>query len=393
MKPSYVRYLALLLWAIFLVSGAAPQTKKKSQDRYKNGIYVDSVKTYDEGAIENLLGKAVSSLSSLNAFDAGVTKQLGQIQGSTVNQTGLNLTGGKGTPPGQTAPSTYTLPSSLQSSAGDFLNEELQLGLQIVNLQLLLQGSLNDKSAQGDPEKRRLRTTLGFPIYITVPPGFQYQGAVAEVQVSVCAPRDSGGAGPFLSMLLPQEKTYNVASLVSKNTSIGASATIANVVNLGGSLLHGQQSYYLVKDQDTLAVQRPPDGACDNGQPPITFAWQFRPVLGQKVVRDGLRQSFAQISFSTPITGYAVCDLHVAIKTGWRRYDARTGRVGGRIDEPRVDQLPSPIFDLPPIPHFVQIQDNGGGNLTVVVSGAFNTPTRVRIGGVVQDSTSPNFEQ
>ena len=108
MKPSYVRYLALLLWAIFLVSGAAPQTKKKSQDRYKNGIYVDSVKTYDEGSLENLLGKAVSNLSSLNAFDPGVNKQLGQIQGSTANQTGLNLTGGKGTPPGQTAPSTYT---------------------------------------------------------------------------------------------------------------------------------------------------------------------------------------------------------------------------------------------------------------------------------------------
>jgi hypothetical protein len=362
----------------------------------ENGIFVDKVKTYDEATLEQILNKAVTSLSQLNAFSSNVTNQLGQIQGSTANQTSVGLTAGTGTAPTQTAPPAYTLPTSTQVSASNFLNEELQLSMQMTNMQLLLTGALNDQSKQGDLNYQKTKETLGFPIYITTPQGYKYQGAVAEVDVSVCAPADSK-AEPLLSLLLPQEKTYNVASLVSKSASIGGSATIAGVVNLGGSFLRGHQSFYMVQDQDTLAVQRDPDltVTCPNNKPPVSFAWQFHPVLGQKVVRDGLRQSFAQVAFSTPFGGYLACTVPVTIKTGWRHYDLQTGRVGDPIDPFIEKSYPAFDFSLPPIPGITEISDNGDGNLTVVATGAFRTPTRVRIGGIVLDPTAtpPQAEQ
>jgi hypothetical protein len=369
----------------------------------RNGIFVDAVKAYDESTLEQLLRSASNNLSQLNTFGGNVTNQVGQIQGATANQTAVSLSGANasGTAPTATAPSSFSLPSSFGTSASNFLNEELQLSLQAINIQLLLNGSLNDQSVQGDFGHQRLRSTFGFPIYITVPQGYKYQNAVAEVQVSVCAPFDS--SDPSLSILLPQEKTYNVASIVSKSASIGGSATVAGVINLGGSFLHGHQAYYLVEDQDTLAVQRPPDGWCVNpgndGQPrvtrPVTYAWQFRPVLGQKVVQDGLRQTFAQVSFvvGDARTGYGVCPAEITVKTGWRRYDLQTGRIGSPLDAFMVESKRTPIFDLPPVPILEQVTDNGNGTVTVLARGGFRPTTRVRIGSTVQDSTTTGFEQ
>ena len=354
-------------WGLFFMLLAAD---KKPADLHE-GIYVGSAKAYDEKSLENLLNNAVNNLGSLNAFDPSVIKQLGTVQGATVNQTSATLTGGTAAPPTQTAPPTFTLPGSSSVSAGNFLNEELQLGLQIINMQLLLQGSLNDQSEQGNPEYQRTRTTLGFPITITVPPGFKYQGAVAEVQVTLCSPPGPNGP-PSLAILLPQEKTYNVASLVSKSVTVGGGATIAGVINLGGSILHGNQSYFLVQDQDTLAVQRPPNQSDCPNKAAVTFAWQFRPVLGQKVVRDGVRQTFAQISVPTPPDTYPEGDLQAKVTTGWRRYDARTGRVGDLIGKSNPTYLPVHNFTLPPVPYDVSVQDNGDGNLTVLARGALD---------------------
>jgi hypothetical protein len=171
---------------------------KKPVDPYQ-GIYVDPPKAYDEKSLEDLLNNAVKNLGALNAFDSGVTKQFGTVQGATVNQTTATITGGTSTPPAQAAAPTFTLPSGQATSAGNFLNEELQLGLQIINTQLLLQGSLSDQSEQGDPEHHRIRMTLGFPITITVPTGFKYQGAAAEVQISVCGTDTDESRAPKLN--------------------------------------------------------------------------------------------------------------------------------------------------------------------------------------------------
>jgi hypothetical protein len=359
---------------------------------------VASVKVYDEGSLESLLNTTRASLAQLNGFDqVSLISHLGAIQGSTAEQSqnSLQISGGaSGTAPNNSAPPaappTYTLPSTFQTSASDFLNEQMQLSLQMVNIQLMLQGSLNDQIDQRSG-MAKTRTTLGFPINIRVPLGFRYQGAVAEVEVSVCAP--DGLSEPSLVTLLPQEKTYNVASLVSKSSAIGGGA-VAGIVNVGGNFLRSRQTYYLVKDQDTLAMQRTPAGVCEGGKKPVTFAWQFRPVLGQPVVSDGLRQTFAQLSFPRK-TSECLCAAAVTVRTGWRRYDTHTGRVGNLIDDYEVHHLRAADFDNPPDPATVFASDNGDGNVSVRAMGAFKAATRVRIGGTVLDSSSTanGFEQ
>lgn len=368
-----------------------PSVADQKPDDPNHGINLGDIKTYDEKSLEDLLKTAINNLGLINAFDSGVTKQLGTLQGATLNQTSVSLTGGTASPPSQSGPAAPTLPTNSVISAGDFLSQELQLGLQIINTQLLLRGSLNDQSPQGDVEHARMRVTIGFPIVITVPPGSKYREAVADVQISIC----SFDAKPVsLGLLLPQEKTYNVASLVSKSASFGGAGTIAGVVNLGGSFLHGHQTYFVVQDQDTLAMQRPDDTtACTAPARAVTFAWQFRPVLGQKVVRNGTRQTFAQLSVPTGITGNLPRELKVKVLTSWRRYDIRTGQVGGRIDKPDPRYTRVSTFSLPPSPFDVSVQDNGDGNLTVLAQGGFRPTTRVRIGATTQDSTAPNFEQ
>ena len=357
-----------------------------------NGIYLDEVKIYDEFSLENLLGTAKTNLAKLNTFDqGGLTSHLGTIQGSTTSQSQntLQVTGpASGNASSPTLPSApaYTLPSTYQTSAGDLLNEQLQLSLQTINLQLLLGGSLADQN--------RAKVTLGFPVNISVPPGFKYQGAVAEVEVSVCGPNYTE-AESSLMLLLPQEKTYNVASLTSSTSSIGG-GVVAGVVSVGGGLLRGHQTYYLVQDQDTLAMQRFPADKCASGKRPVTFAWQFRPVLGQRVVRDGLRQMFAQISVPKPSAAFFFyqCPTVVKVSTAWKRYDAQTRRVGDPISGTAEEHLLQPdTFDPWPAPSSVSAEDNGDGTLLVKARLASRTGSRVRIGQVIQDSTTAGFFQ
>jgi hypothetical protein len=408
---------------------SAPDQLKAAQDQLNtavqqkpqvyNGIYLEGVKVYDEAALESLLSAARTNLAQLNGFDqASLIGHLGAIQGSTANQSqnALQVTGppqwggvtptSPNTPNNPTLPApsaTYTLPSTFQTSAADFLNEQMQLSMQMINLQLLLGGSFNDQY-EHDSNIARIRTTLGFPINISVPPGFKYQGAVAEVDISVCAPDTvstsdlASNGGLSLVTLLPQEKTYNVASLVSKASSVGG-GVVAGVVNVGGGILRSRQTYYLVQDTDTLALQRVPQDNCrrstdpNDTTKPVAFAWQFRPVLGQKVVRDGLRQTFAQVSFPRDVSSNSRSPLRILVRTGWRHYDARTGRVGNEIDPFNIQLLKADRFHLRPCPQDVQANDNGDGTVTVLAMGAFKAGTRVRIGGVVQDSTVSGFEQ
>lgn len=379
-----------LVFCLRLNTKAADNADRDPSD---NGIYIDSVQTYDEATLQQQLTTATNNLQKLNAFDQmTLTKQVGQVQGGSSNQStnALTINGPGGTASPAQSPTAPSLPSTPAVSSGDFLNEQLQLGLQIINMQLLLGGSLEGQREQG-PGIARNRATLGFPIYIRVPQGFKYQGAVAEVEVTVCGPQNTSAYGsPTLVLLLPQEKTYNVASIVSKGTSIGG-GSIASVVNAGGSFLRSHQTYYLVQDQDTLAMQRPTRGACVGGRVPITFAWQFRPVLGQKIVRGGLRQTFAQISLPTSETILVNCPSVVRVRTGWRRYDLQTGRVGAPIDPFRERELEVNDVGIA-TPSSVSALDNGGGTLTVTMRGAFNAGKKVRIGPTVLDESSPGFE-
>src|ERR1039458_9672376 len=383
-----------------LILAAAPYiagARKPAPIDGGNAIYVEVVKTYDEGAVEQLLASAQQSLSNLTGFSQS-SLQFGQIQGAVANQTALsaNLTGPGGaapSTPSTTSPSSFNLPN-LTPSAVDLLNEQMQAQLQIINMQLLLRGSLNDQSPQ-DPLglHQRYRTTLGFPIYITVPPGFKYQEAVAEVEITICAPPtidspDNKPADATLVTLLPQEKTYNVASLVSSAASIGT-GVVAGVVTGSAGFLRSRQTYYLVQDQDTLALQRPSHGTCASGAIPLTFAWQFRPVLGQKVVRDGLRQTFAQISLPAFPNSTKVCALPVIVRSGWPHYHRTTPRVGPMIERSAEALLAAQSVHDFPAPTFVSAYDNGDGTVTMIASGGFKAGTRVRVGNTILGQNPP----
>ena len=302
------------------------------------------------------------------------------------------------------SPPAYTLPSTFGMSALDTLNEEMELSYEMINLQLLLQGSLNDDYTPGGLGKRHV--TLGFPISITTPP--EHLNDVAEVEISVCNSNVMREYAPAtLETIIPREKTYNVASLVSSSVQLGAGAIIGNIISVGGSFFSGHETYRLVQQQDTVALQRgyresrygtcPPAtatvGHVPEGNRPLTFAWQFRPVLGQETIQQGMRTTFAQISLA-PGYGSPI----VTVSTCWLKYDPKSGIAS----EPRKCNVPDDTKDHPPtvktdfdtthISDISQQTDNGDGTMTVQVEGTFPTGTRVDVGLQPFTEISPGFE-
>ena len=76
-----------------------------------NGIFIESVKVYDEASLEGLLNTAKANLATLNAFDqTTLVSHLGQVQGSTIaqSQNAVQLTGPSQALAGGTAPNNPT---------------------------------------------------------------------------------------------------------------------------------------------------------------------------------------------------------------------------------------------------------------------------------------------
>ena len=341
-----------------------------------NGIFVGDAKVYDDHSLQTLLNSLKSRLGQLSGLDQStLVSRVGGLQGASVSQLGFSVQGsgmplpGKTTTvtsPGQSQVTTspqvspaaptlssapsFSQPSTFSQSALNTLDEQMQLNYEIINLQMLLEGSLTDQYVGGTNIGKR-HATVGFPISITVP-SKDYSDAVAEVEVTAC-----NGPGEFSEMerpslmsILPREKTYNVATISNKFGSLGASAVVANVISVGASFLWGHQTYYLVQDQDTVAIQRPLQNKDSGSSQCVTFAWQFRPVLGEKMVRQGLRQTFAQISFP-PATSKGT-EQHilgtVTVETRWLKYDRKTGIVGDEVPGSQRGFAPSsniPNFD------------------------------------------------
>lgn len=439
-------------------SGTRRRGKKPKID---NGIVVGPPKIYDDHSLQLLLNTAVARLSQLNAFDqATLIGKLGTLQGANASQTQLALQASGNPLPGvttkntinqpntvttaetqatlkaqATAPDTttdnktvtnsptqttetniqnatvspnvpnlpsgfgITLPSSFSVSSLTLLNEETQLSSEIINLQLLLQGAISDDWEE-NTLLRKHRTTFGFPISISTPLGHQYKDAVAEVELSICNPAGSFHLRdlPSAVVILPKERTYNVASITSKSASVGAAA-VTGVLSVGGNFLRGHQTYYVVKDQDTISLQRLPTATCTYPRagttsivtPSTTIAWQFRPVLGHSTVEDGERQTFAQFAFSPSERNG--CSGPLLIRTGWRRYDVKSGLTGDWIETPQDAAIPAKSYDFAPRPEEVDVDDNGDGTLTVRVLGKFVSGVRVRIGNSILDDSSAGFER
>lgn len=416
-----------------------PEKCIEERDAGQNGIVVGEPKVYDDALLQQMLRAAEARLAAIQVFDqASILSRLGAVPGASQQSTsfGLNVQGGpvpevtrattlptltttevtagdptkntlttasglgtenvttkhpSFTPPTAPAPPpTLAFPTGFSVSASDILNEQTQLSAEINGLRLLLSGSLSDHYVRnqqiidGKPvgnQMTKLKTTLGFPI--TVSPGRQYKDAVAivEVEVKELRPTSSPEETPAVTAIIPREKTYNVAAITDKSTSIGGGVA-TQIIGFSGSWVRGHKTYYLVQDQDTVALTyRPADGKKTG------LRWQFRPVLGQHYVKSGLKQTFAQLAFSTRPGQNANQVGEVSVRTYWRKYDRKTGIVGDIIRgshremyrDVRISKyelaVPSSSFNAAQ-----DLEDLGGGQLLLRVRGRFLPGTVVRIG-------------
>lgn len=437
--------LLAILCAISMDAQTIPKRTIEERDGHSNGILVDAPKTYDDSLLQQMLAAAQSRLTSLQIIDqASILSHLGAITGATqqiagvaVNGQSLPLpqvattangatnttattTGSSGavtqavntigqpatnvvttapqvSPPSATAPAaTTSLPSSFSVSASDLLNEQVQLTSEIANLRLLLEGSLNDwfqspmtvrvkgQTKTVNSVDAKTRVTVGIPI--TISANKRYKGAVAIVEALVEARPMYHGA-PAVTALLPREKTYNVAAITDHSASIGA-GFVTGLAGVAGSFLWGHKTYYVVKDQDTVARMVPPD------QPTQTaFLWEFRPVLGQSFVQAGLKQTFVQLAFDKP--GAAGVVGAIKIRTYWRRYDRKTGMLKDVIDDPHEYDFKNIYnFELKPDLAGVgvnDLEDLGGGQMLVTVPGRFLDGSYVRVGSSILTPGSTGF--
>ncbi|MFL6233554.1 MAG: hypothetical protein ACJ76N_10510, partial [Thermoanaerobaculia bacterium] len=275
------------------------------QDVGSNGIEVGEPKIYDDSSLRLMLDQARQRLAAINGLnEAALTSRLGAVTGSRIDQsqvgiqvTGPSLpgvateansastktttmtsssnpepsvstetnsptqkvtttTGAMNPPSAPAAPSglAFTAPSGLSVSSLDALNEEMQLTNEIASLQLLLEGALSDRFV-ANLQTIKPRATIGFPISLAPQPRYKTAVAVVEIEVETAEMR-LAEEPPSITVLLPREKTYNVAALTDRTTSIGGGAVIGTV-GVAGSWVTGHKTFYLVQDQDTVALQRP----------------------------------------------------------------------------------------------------------------------------------------
>lgn len=417
-------------------------TSRRAAD---NGISVDQVKIYDDSMLQQMLRAAESKLAAMQTLDqSSVISRFGALTGATqrISNVGVGVqtpqipgvtstsrSGGTTSvntvtdaisatgvatssevdqstiasstqdvvsaapafaPPTATPPAaTTSLPGAFSVSASDALNEQMQLTYEIANLRLLLDGALSDHVMVVDGARYvKPRVTLGFPIAVDSQNRFRDATAVVEVEVS--------GAGhlaserPSITALLPRDRTYNVAAITDSSMSIGGGIA-TGVVGVSGSWLRGRKTYFITQDQDTVALSFEPDAADAVG-----IRWQFRPVLGKRVIKSGLRQTFVQIAF--PLELDPAIFGHVKVRTYWVRYDAKRGStkdvVRGSYKEYDVQPIvPLPLASEPTAFNNSHLEDLGAGQMLVNVKGRFLSGSYVRIGNAaLTEGAGARFE-
>lgn len=434
---------------------ASAELRKKERlidlrDADANGIDVDAPKVYDDSLLQQMLNAAQARLMSLQILDqTGIAARLGSLTGATqsissfglsvqgsplpqiattkngatdstvtTNQTaattsatpsttttntvqntaGIPVTNVTTTAPQISAPSvtppaaTTSLPSAFSVSASDILNEQMQLTYEIANLRLLLEGSLSDRVlVDGDKRIVKPRVTLGFPI--TLHPDKRYKDAVAVVEVEIEKSGEDdlkADEPPAIVALLPREKTYNVASITDNSVAISAGVA-TQIASVAGSFFHGTKTYYMVQDQDTLALTFHPTDPKRVG-----FTWQFRPVLGAKYVKAGLKQTFVQLAFPSDWSAASFGKVHV--RTYWKCYD----RHHSLVKNVRHDSLREYTSSGWPINNYTlkqdpknfplkALEDLGNGQMLVTLGGRFLGGTYVRVGSSILRDGSPGF--
>ncbi|MGD0682609.1 MAG: hypothetical protein ABR990_11200 [Terracidiphilus sp.] len=344
-----------------------------------------------------------STTSSVPATGSSTTEQLqvtGPSTSTTTTNNGQTVVTGPSTqtvttlaqqnPMAAPAPalSTFTLPSSFSPSASSILNEQVQLNSEVAGLALLLEGSLSDQASQMEVKDKhgkvveivnvpKFRTTIGIPVSII--PSAKHKDCVAEIVLTVKTESTQAGR-PTITAILPQDKTYNVATINSKSIGIGG-GVVTGVLTAGVNWAWQKQTYYIVQDQDTVALQMP-DPADPNS---ISFGWQLRPVLGRRTVTGGMRTLFVQLAlpldFSTPEKELGT----VTVTTSWKKINHKFNTVSHSAIDSVENPKPFPILNIVLTPRIQAVSDpidNSDGTVTVHIdSNSYLQGTYIKIGG------------
>jgi len=390
---------------------------RRPADGVGNGITIGQPKAFDNRSLALRVERLSAGLETLKVINEGVTEHIGDIQGRTSTETkasfsvGVKGSSGKAKSEAgnkapaaaskQSAPAAADAPSadhkpSVGITAGDVLNDRLNLASQIFNLQLLYERSLSDRMIE---DQSRLQTVLGFQISITPPSDYEDCAAITEVAVRM----QGDGAHPAVPVslvaLMPQEKTYNAESISSSERSIEGSA-VAKVLTMGFSGSKGTRQLFVHRDSDTVAFERAAregSGLLENA---AVFGWEFRPVLGRRTVSAGTRQMLAVIA--VPVAdgrNPAESTLEICTRSYWRRYDRKRQTsaphwswIPWRVDRSATVTSAPTLLNIPNTsktqatlaPKVEQIAsvNSGAARATVSVEGNnFFSGTKVLIGG------------
>ena len=291
-----------------------------------NGITVGQPKVYDNQSLSIMLDQLNARLQQISVVDQqSLQKAFGLIQGSQQQDISRSFSASVSPPaaaassPSPSASSSSPLPDLIAApsykpeygeSPGDLLSDQVDVSYQIFNLRMLLERSLTDRLKDGHP---RRQAVVSFNVSLDPPHNASDASAYVEITLS-------SGVGPVaLVASMPQEKTYNATALSSSSTAFGGSA-VAKIVTVSYNQRKRNQIFYLYRDSDTLAIERPAD------KDKVTFGWVFRPVLGRRSVSPGMRQLFAVISLpeTDKLTDTNALSLQVSAKTYWLHYDRQT---------------------------------------------------------------------
>ncbi len=372
-----------------------------------NGITVMPPKYYDQRSLESMLDaarKAYSQVAFPNLTE--LYAKIGGVQGATAEQTitaaAVQIGGSSeksGAPPELKEPKAL-IPFEPQFSlaASDILAQQQQLYYEFAGLSLLAENSITDRvleqSGTGCLDRvyftPRSRPVIGFNINIEQPPC--YADAVADVDVIVCpgSSDSQDSESPFVVNMVPQAKTYNVASMRRDVSSIGFGAVVG-MAQLGGAGSRQSESVYLVKDTDTVAFQR---ARCANDSERAGgahFAWQFRPVLGQRMLEPASRNVY--VTLALPVDCFKPWLAKVFVTTSWHRIVKDRGvwkgvdpnPIEGTVNEqiPMLLYFPSSYSVQKGMRHVENVlwEDAGDGKIAIVILGRFDPGYVISIGG------------
>ena len=426
---TFAALAALLLFAFYRDAA----TNFGPQDRSGNGIVLGRAKTFDNRSLALMLEQLDASLRAFNVISSSVVQTLGafQAQRSTKIERSVKVSGMFGqapasgaakdgsekadtaaddkdpaTTPEKTAkdPGAGKLPSDFAPSfgvaAGDALTDQMNLAYQILNLRMLNERSLSDRLINDHP---RLQVVLGFQISIIPPKGKKDCAAVVEIGLKQVDSTDPVS----IVALIPQEKTYNAATLSSKADSLDGSV-VSGVIKAGVAGARKEQNLFVHRDADTIAFEHFPDwkaGAFgliknETKPSPTVFGWEFRPVLGRRSVSPGIRQMLVVIALPQADRGAAATNLEIRARSYWRRYERKNqttslylGWWPFILNGPK--EIENQTYSIALLPT-LQIQERlepkitklswaeaGSGSAVVLIEGQnFFSGTKIIIGGV-----------